>query len=292
MSLVLQNAPWYASQATSGMAVDSLNRVYLGDHDNVYRVDGISLSIYLTAAEAAGSGTSQSDLGDLDIGPDDGVYIATSAFFTGAGQRSGIVKSSAAHQAEWWVDLSKVNGPQKVAVIADGYLAMVTMDGFWTITSAGAQLVYQPAKLSSTGSCACQDLAASPSGVFLYQPGCNGYPLLRGNADGTGVGVLYNTTVTPPSAVSADNFLCAARDPSGGSYILVNDASSRAPRLYHVADDAQGTAGPTWIPTAGSFEEAKSFQTETFGFDYCSIATARDGTVFIQTYHQLWKVWP
>jgi hypothetical protein len=274
------------------MAVDSLNRVYLGDHDHVYRVDGISLSIYLTAAEAAGPGASQSHLSDLDIGPDDGLYIATSAFFTGAGQRSGIVKSSAAHQAEWWVELSQVNEPQKLAVIADDYLAMVTLDGFWTLTPAGAQLVYAPAKLSSTSGCARQDLVALPSGVFLYQPGCSGYPLLRGNADGTGVGVLYTTTVTPPSAVSADNFLCAARDPSGGFYLLVNDVSSRAPRLYHVADDAQGTAGLTWIPTAGSFEEAKSFQTEPSGFDDCSIATARDGNVFIQTCHQLWRVWP
>jgi len=46
LSIVLQNAPWNASQATSGMAVDSLGRVYLGDHDNVYRVDGIWASTY------------------------------------------------------------------------------------------------------------------------------------------------------------------------------------------------------------------------------------------------------
>jgi hypothetical protein len=132
--------------------------------------------------------------------------------------------------------------------------------------------------------------------VFLYQPGCNGYPLLRGNADGTGVGVLYNTTITPPSAVSADNFLCSARDPSGGFYIIVEDVSDGAPRLYHLAGDAQGTARPTtdpvWIPTVPSFAQAKKSQSETFGFLFCSIATARDGTVFFQTYHQLWKVSP
>jgi hypothetical protein len=255
-------------------------------------VDGTSLDTYLTAAEAAGSTSSQSGFDDLDIGPDDRLYIETSAFFTGTGQRSGIVRSSAPHQADWWAETSPLDQMQKLAVIADGYLAMVTPKGFWTITAAGAQLVYQPAKLSSTDSCACQDLTAAPSGVFLYQPGCNGYPLLRGNADGTGVGVLYNTTITPPSAVSADNFLCSARDPSGGFYIIVDDASDGTPRLYHVAEDAQGTTGLTWIPTVPSFAEAEKSQSETFAFFYCSIATARDGTVFYQTYHQLWKVSP
>ena len=292
LSLVLQGAPWYASQATSGMAVDSLNRVYLGDHDNVYLVDGTALSIYLSAAEAAGPSSSGSRFDDLDIGPDERLYVQTSAFFTGTGQRSGIVRSGQAHQAEWWVNTSPLDQMQKLAVIGDGYLAMVTSHGFWTISAAGAQLVYQPAQLTSTDNCTCQDLAAGPSGVFLYQSGCNGYPLLRGHADGTGVGVLYNTTITPPSAVSASNFLCSTRDPSGGFTIIVEDASDRAPRLYHVAEAVQGSTGLTWIPTAPSFAEAKASQRETFGFYFCSIATAQDGTVYFQTYHQLWKVSP
>jgi hypothetical protein len=34
--------------------------------------------------------------------------------------------------------------------------------------------------------------------VFFYQPGCNGYPLLHGNANGADVDDLYNTTITSP----------------------------------------------------------------------------------------------
>lgn len=293
---MLKDAPWYASQATSGIAVDSLNRVYVGDRDNVYVVDGTSLGIHLTAAEAAGPTASHSDLGDLDIGPDDRLYIAASAFFTGTGGRTGIVRSSMAHQAEWWVEVAPLDQLHKVAVIDDGYLAVIKSDGFWTLTATGGELVYDAAKLESTNGCTCQDLVAAPSGVFLYQPGCNGYPLLRGNVDGTAVDVLYNTAVTtttkPASAVSADNFLCAARDPSGGFYIIVDDVGDRAPRLYHVAEDAQGTTGLTWIPTVPSFKDAKNSQGEVFAFRFCSIAAARDGTVFFHTYHQLWKVSP
>jgi hypothetical protein len=142
------------------------------------------------------------------------------------------------------------------------------------------------------GGCACQDLAADRSGTFLYQSGCNGYPLLRGQTDGSGVGVLYPTSLVGPSDIAADNFLCVARDPAGGFYLAVDDPNDGAPRLYHVADDAQGRSGLTWIETAPSFAEASQQRSNVFGFDFCSLATAPDGTVYFQTYAQLWKVSP
>ena len=56
-----------------------------------------------------------------------------------------------------------------------------------------------------------------PSGAFMYLPGCNGYPALRGNVDGSGVQVLYQSGAIPPGA---QTFGCTARDPAGGFYLL------------------------------------------------------------------------
>jgi hypothetical protein len=131
--------------------------------------------------------------------------------------------------------------------------------------------------------------------VFLDQVGCNGSPLLRGNVDGTSVGILFDTFIGQPNAsspVSAQNFLCSNRDPSGGFNIVVNDASDNSPRLYHIDEDAHGSSGVTRIDTVPSLTQAKRSNGEVFGFLYCSVATAQDGTIFIQTYHQLWKVYP
>jgi hypothetical protein len=82
----------------------------------------------------------------------------------------------------------------------------------------------------------------------------------------------------------------AARDPSGGFDIVVEDTNDDAPRLHHVDEAASGA--PTWIETAPSFAEAKMQKSSTCGFELCSLATAADGTVFFQSYARLWKVSP
>lgn len=296
LSLVLRGAPWYATQATMGIAVDSLNRVYVADYANVFVVDGASIDTFLTVTDAPNPNGARLGFGDLDIGPDGQLYIVSTAFLAGTSWTVGIVRSNMPHQAQPWVDLSAVDQPQKLAVIDSGVVGIVSRDGFWRFTAAGGQVVYDMSRLKDSYGCAAQDLAAGPSGIFLYQPGCNGYPILRGNADGSGVGVLYDTAILQPSTpLPAENFTCVARDPSGGFYMIIDvyvDGSTE-PRLYHVAEDAQGTTGLTEIPTDPSFGQAKKTQNDAvFGFDYCSIAVAHDGTVFYQTYGQLWKVSP
>jgi hypothetical protein len=295
LSLVLDGAPWYATQATQGIAADAAGKVYVADGAHVFMVDGATVSTYLTAAEAAEGaepGASSPGLGDLDIGPDGRLYFVTSWFSTTKGMRLGVMRSSQPHVAEPWIDVAPtIMDAQKIAVIDDGVIGLVSRTGFWTFSDAGGKLIYDPS-LVYAGGCACQDLAADRSGTFLYQSGCNGYPLLRGESDGSGVGVLYPTTDLGPSDIAADNFLCVARDPSGGFYFAVEDPNDNAPRLYHVADDAQGTSGLTWIETAPSFAQASQQRSDVYGFDFCSLATAPDGTVYFQSYAQLWKVSP
>ena len=295
LSLVLDGAPWYATESTQGIAADAQGKVYVADGTSIFMVDGATVSTYLTAAEAAAAaepGTSMPLLGDLDIGPDGRLYFVTSWFSTTQGMRLGVMRSSQAHVAQPWIDVAPTTmDVGEIAVIDDGLIALVSRSGFWTFSDAGGKLIYPPSLIASQG-CACADLAADRSGTFLYQSGCNGYPLLRGQADGSGAGVLYPTSLVGPSTIAANNFLCVARDPSGGFTLAVADPSDDEPRLYHVADDAQGTSGLTEIETAPSFAQASQQKSSVYGFDYCSLATAPDGTVYFQTYAQLWKVSP
>jgi len=287
LSLVLDGAPWYASQSTGSISVDARGKVYVGDYANVFMVDvpTAAVTTYLTAAEAGGNG-----FGDHDIGPDGRLYIVMSRTVAGT---LGIVRSSQAHQAEWWVDLSPTLMEAGVmGVIGDGYIGITSRAGFWTFTDGGGKLVYDKTQLVSTDSCANLDLAVARSGTFLYQPGCNGYPLLRGHADGSGVGPIYTTAVSPPNILPASNFSCSARDPSGGFYFIIQDVDDYAPRLYHMTEDAQGTSGLTWTETTPSFLEAKKRVSNVYGFDFCALAAANDGTVYFQSYAQLWMASP
>jgi hypothetical protein len=292
LSLVLDSAPWYATQATQGIAADASGKVYVADYGNVYMVDGATVSTYLTAAEAADPGASSPEFGDLDIGPDGQLYVVASWFSSPEGTRLGVMRSSQPHQATWWVNLAPtLSNVRKMAVIDDGLIGVVSGTGYWTFTSTDGTQVYDQSAVQTCGG-ACEDLAAARSGVFLFQPGCNGSPILRGQSDGSGVGILYAASLLQPSTISADNFNCVARDPAGGFYFIAEDSTNNSPRLYHVTEDAQGATGLDWIETAPSFAEASHQRSNVFGFEFCSLAAAPDGTVYFQSYAQLWKVSP
>lgn len=128
----------------------------------------------------------------------------------------------------------------------------------------------------------------------MYEPGCLDYPLLRGHTDNSGLTILYTSNLMGSgSAIAASNFLCTARDPAGGFYVMTEDDSGIvADRLFHVADDADGASGLREIPTQPTFADAGAHSGNSFVFHFCSMAAAKDGAVFIQSYSQLWKVEP
>jgi hypothetical protein len=283
MALVTTGAPWQVGQSAAGMAVDSKGRVHLADKDNVYVVDGPTVRVELTAAEAASTSGAAGPFGfsDLDIAPDDGLYILLSGT---------VVRSRAAHQAEVWGDISMIERPHHLGVIASDLVGLFGGNGFWTSSSSKTDIVY--AQNDDGITCATEDLATAASGVFLYQTGCNGSPIVRGHADGSGVEILYDTDRFNPSPIHASNFLCAARDPSGGFYVVVEDVNEAESHLFHIAEDADGSTGLLPIPTRPSFKDAAKSHHEAFAFRFCSLAVGHDGTVFFQTYSQLWKIAP
>src|SRR6185437_11864057 len=175
LSLVLDGAPWYATQSTQGIAADAEGKVYVADYAHVFMVDGATVSTYLTAAEAAEAadpGASTPSIGDLDIGPDGRLYFITSWFSTTTGMRLAVMRSSQPHVAEPWIDVAPTTmDAGEIAVIDDGLIGLVSRSGFWTFSDAGGKLIYDPSLVASQG-CACEDLAADRSGTFLYQSGC------------------------------------------------------------------------------------------------------------------------
>jgi hypothetical protein len=80
--------------------------------------------------------------------------------------------------------------------------------------------------------------------------------------------------------------------PAGGFYVIVGAIDFETPHLYHIAEDASGPHGLELIETVPTFDFAAKTQSETFAFDFCSLAVGPDGTVYYQTYSQLWKISP
>jgi hypothetical protein len=285
---VLSGAPWDLVQTVAGMAVDDRGRVYLADAKNIYVVDGRAVSVYLTLDEAISTagitdGLFDDYLEDLDFGPDGELYILLAGH---------VVRSSVPHQARLWRGLPTLSYPHRLAVVGAGHVSIVDDNGFWNVTKDSASLVYTKAQIHSERGCAVEDLSAAPSGVFLYQAGCNAWPIVRGKADGSGVGILYETDLFNSSPIHAKNFLCSARDPSGGFYLVVDDAVDNrlGSHLYHVAESSDAPTPLVSIEPVPSFYEAEQSQSEDFAFWYCSLAVGKDGTVFYQTRSQLWKV--
>jgi hypothetical protein len=287
LSLIVANGPW-KSFDDDGLASDAQHRVYHVDGQNIFMIERGVVSNYLTLAEAAGQLGMRAAyyLVDIDQSAEGGLHVLLKGSWPGVEASATVVaRSSGAHLLTTWRDLSTYTA-SRLSVIDAGRVVFVDYDGPWIATTAGKQMVF-PASMP-VRHCYGEEVTATPSGVFLYQPGCMGTSLLRGRVDGS-VGTLYQPTAAP---IYGADFLCTARDPRGGFYVMVNDLSREQPRVYHFAEDAQGTMGITHLVTEPSFGEARQSQSQARPFGSCSMATAPDGTIYVQTGAQLWEVSP
>ncbi len=284
LTRVVNDAPWKGLQRVGGMAVDAQNRVYFEDTENVWLVDGQNVSTYLTLEEAAANAppTVTSWISDLDRGPDGLLDVVVSGFGSMGNAVAVVVRASSPHAAQPWLDVSSI-GAARLSVISADRAAVVNVAGLHTASATGQTLVYPNALLDNAENCALHDLTAAPTGVFLYQPGCNGSPLYRGNVDGSGVAKVTGFFVT---------HICTARDPNGGFYIVVDDFPPGATRIYHLADGATDAAAATLVETTPSLAAVKAMQDDPVIFMFCSMAAASDGSIYLQSFQQLWKVSP
>jgi hypothetical protein len=286
LTQVLTGAPWGYFEGTTGMAVDAQGTVYLTDqrtqYSRVFAVHGTAVDVYLTSSDMSCT-TPASHFYDVDWGPDGALYIITDG---------AILRSGAPHHASAFRTLSLALGPYHMGVVSPNLIAVVPrLGGLWRVEPTGDTQLYAAGKFpAGSGGCATEDLAVAASGVFVYQPGCNGSPIVRGNVDGSGVAVLLGSSPVQPNALGDQNFLCSGRDPVGGFYTIIQDASSNLPRLVHFDECFTDTTGFVDVPLNPSF--AAAHPPGTLAFSYCSLAVSPAGTIFIQTVDQLWRVDP
>jgi len=284
LSQVVSDGPWEINQSTAGIAVDDNGRVYVADTDNVYAVDNAQVSVFLTPEDAAaitGGPVLLYTYADLDIGSDGLLYILT---------QDWLIQTNTAHGGVALRDLKTIVAPAHLGVASPVLAGLINhYDGLWTVGPSGNEMVYDDTQVLGGTNCATEDLAVQSSGVFLYQPGCNGSPIVRGKLDGSGAVVLFDEQ---PNTLNVHNFLCVARDPAGGFFVMAEDDDTGDSTLLHFGEDVSETNGATRVLSAPTFAQAAETQDETLLFRYCAMAAGKDGTVWIQSFKQLWRLSP
>ena len=293
---------WAVTQTSGsrGLTVDAANRLFRADSNYIYLLDGGLFRTYMSIGEALAGVrlTEPGGFADIDTGSDGMLYVLLHGNAGDAVPSALVVgRSSSAHLATRLLDV-RPEDATVMRVIAPGQVGIFHFfGGLFTASPAGRQLVYSGASLGafcSQGNGTRGMLAAGPSGLFLFSRGCDGSGMLRGNLDGSGVIELYKPSASP---ISADDFICLARDPTGGFYMMVTgDGTGATPtsgtRLYHVADDASGTSGFTRVGITPSFDQARRAEVNQAVFTTCALAAAPDGTVYVQTLNEVWKIAP
>jgi hypothetical protein len=293
LTLVINGAPWGLSES-AGFTVDAAGRLFRADAGFIYVLEGGAFRTYMSIAEAVAQlrMSEPARFIDLDTGSDGLLYILLAGTRPNAPGRM-VARSASAHVATSLLDVNSTV-VEKMRVVSPGKVVIVDAMGMWTTSATGGQYLYPPAMLGDIATCHTRSFDVRPSGVFLFGLGCDRAPMLRGSVDGSSVGLLYHPAAAP---IGADNFICMARDPAGGFYMLVSgDGSGGAPdyrpRLYHVSDDANGTSGFTRVATTPTFDQARTLVPDPRVFTTCSMAVAPDGTIFLETIYQLWQLAP
>lgn len=270
LSEVIDMGPWNIVQSANGIAVDHEDRVFITDFDRVYVVDGSNVETYLEAEMTHGG------FYDLDIGEDDALYLLTG---------DAILASTEPNTTRVHRSLDRIGMARDIGVVEGDRIGVVA-DGLYTVNSTNAVRVYADHMFEGNSGCATADFAMQRSGVFLYEPGCNGSPLIKGNLDGSGEAVLFQSTLGDPEPpFEAENFICTARDPTGGFKVMIRDFNF-APHLLHIDEDGSWRS----ISTTPSLAEAQRDHSTAFEFGFCSMAVGPSGVIFVQTIAQLWRI--
>ena len=270
MHQVVDNAPWDIVQTTAGIAVDDDNRVFVVDDEHVYMVVGDEVTIWYEPEEPVDR------VRDVDV-HDGEVWILTD---------SAVLRSTAPSVAEVEYDLAQLTVIRHLGVVSPDVAAITHRnEGLWLATPDGLGPTLLEEELLGGTSCATQDLAVSKTGRFLYQPGCNGSPIVMGDVHGGPTEVFFDDAFTRDDIYW--NALCSTRAPESGFYSLTH--TGQAPVIHYVPEEPGSEFEWSAIPTSPSLEQLEESSDEPFAFRYCAVAVAPDDTLFIQTRSQLWR---
>jgi len=270
---------------TTGIAVDHDGRVYASDAEAVYRVTDTTVETFLTAADIEAGltmGALVPRIDDIDIDPDDTLYVMASGI---------LVSARAPHDFDLVLDMRLYTDffeASHLGVVTGGYAAVVKDDGLWRV-SGEPENRYAAEQLGWSSGCEREDLAVAQTGTFLYQPGCVGSPLIRGDVAGGEVGVLYEPVSNTDNPLEAQNFLCVGRDPAGGFYVVVDNDLNHT-ELFHLAEQNDGT-GVQRIEMEPTLQSVRERSEPPFAMRYCSIAVDPEaGSVSLLTVGELYRI--
>lgn len=277
-TVLLGSGPWTTLINTA--AVDSRERLYVSDGNNIFVVEGGTASVYLGAADiTAASPDGPVTVQSVDVDADDILY-----FLAGTHIFTSIVagKLSMLHQLRGpyvhWLGVVDANR----MIVFDYYLA-----GAEVVTPAAETPLYDGGTVMGATDCAAESVATQRDGIFFYLPGCNGYPLIKGNIDGSGAAVLLQSDLSP--RLYADNFESVTRNPYGGFVASVeNNAGSWNNALIQIAEDG------TWseIPTNPPMETFVNQIGDIFEFHARPVAVGPSGAIYLVGRHSIYRAGP
>jgi hypothetical protein len=167
-------------------------------------------------------------------------------------------------------------------IVFDYYLA-----GAEVVTPAGETPLYDGGTVMGATDCAAESVAAQRDGAFFYLPGCNTYPLIKGNIDGSGAAVLLQSELSP--RLDADNFESVTRNPSGGFVASVeNNAGTWNNALIQIAEDG------TWsqIPTNPPMETFVNQIGDIYEFHARPVAVGPSGAIYLVGRQSIYRAGP
>jgi hypothetical protein len=279
---ILSGGPWTFGQEAAGMAVGLDETVYLANGDTLWQVKNGVPSIFLGPAHGTFKFT------DVDIDSNGVLYIFDDAILGGRILTSSSEGTYSVHR-----DASVVGYltfPHFMGVVDSNEIALTSREGLSVVTDQGTSLTHNSTAFHGSSECASEDLAVQWTGAFSYQEGCNGTPMVLGDvSSGTPRVVRLEDSPLPYTYLDTG---CTTRNPLGGFVSIVFFDPNDSPNLVLFSEDANNTTGWNIQETTPTIDAVRANSTETFSFDYCSIAASQSGKIYYQTYSQLWVFTP
>jgi hypothetical protein len=228
---------WTALTLT--IAVDSAERVYLTDSDNIFQADASGVQkLYAKSSLDQDFGATAWGISALDVSPEGRLFalvdLSSSTFTTTlfAADASGHLRPFADFKPFW--PFTTV-----ISAVSSDYV-LAPFDNLYCVTSNGMAALYGaiPAQYPAvsawdTYGCSSRGITNEINGSYLYYlPGCNGSPLVGGRTDGTRVSELWSPRNT--SEVPSSNFWSLARAPRGGAIVNAGTTVFYVDELEHV----------------------------------------------------------
>jgi hypothetical protein len=271
---VVSGGPWAIVQDTGGIAVRPDEVVLIADGQALYAVEGGEVITWLDASDMSAPA-------DVDVDPDGSVYVLDALGFR-------VLEVTGPHAFSEVASVAPMQGPINLGVVDVGLVAVRGWsDGLWAVGNDGNAVIFSERALQGAQGCATEELAVQTSGVFIYQPGCNGSPLVMGNVDGSGIRNAFEFDFGGGSISEYTNAICSTRAPGAGFYSVLEFDISNI-ELVYLQEDATQNSGWGEVTTTPTFAQGMEITDEPLGFRYCGVAVSPSSTLYLQTGRELW----